>query len=562
MQKVVFTSVKNEGPFLLEWIAYHRAIGFDKILVVSNDSDDGTTELLNHLAESDIIHHIYHEVQPKESPHGKAAALANTSGVLSDGDWTIWLDADEFLNIHVGDGLVDDLITSLGPAKGMLINWHTFGDSGHASFPGRFISKDFVGSDTRNFRRNRRVKTFFRWHKNLAKFMMNPHRPQLSNSPEYAISDFLNARGEPILANSDIHQEWVTGRRFTNAPSKIFMTPQEDYSWDIAQINHYTVRTRDVYDLKRHRGRSHPKLKSDGSPVAERHTDSFFMEFNRNEVEDRSILRFEDQVTQGLQELLQLPGVAAAQAETLSRTANRISELRKLEAAPDDAEPLPPEPPALAAPQIVTATAEAVPEPTTQPSPLEIEYLRRRISMMPWTRGRGLDPQQKALQDVLRVHAGAKIGNGCFISPDAHIYTNRLTLGERSWIAGGAVLRGTIAIGADSTVNALAQIAGKVSIGAGVRIAGGAAIFGFNHVFSRTDVPIHKQGITTEGIVIEDGAWIGANAVITDGCRIGRHTIVGAGAVVTKNFDDFLIVAGNPARIIRKRDESDTGQAD
>ena len=120
-KKILFSSVKNEGPFLLEWLAYHKAIGFDTFLIVSNDSDDGTTELLDSLAEAGEIHHIYHNVGPDQSPQGRAAALANDSGIISDGDWVLWLDADEFLNIHVGSGLLCDLISHIEPAHGILI---------------------------------------------------------------------------------------------------------------------------------------------------------------------------------------------------------------------------------------------------------------------------------------------------------------------------------------------------------------------------------------------------------------------------------------------------------
>jgi acetyltransferase-like isoleucine patch superfamily enzyme len=92
-----------------------------------------------------------------------------------------------------------------------------------------------------------------------------------------------------------------------------------------------------------------------------------------------------------------------------------------------------------------------------------------------------------------------------------------------------------------------------VRIGDGVRIAGGVAIMGFNHGMKRTDVAIYRQPTTTLGIVIEDGAWIGANAVLRDGVRIGAHAIVAGGAVVTSAVEPYAIMGGNPARLIRSR---------
>jgi len=65
-------------------------------------------------------------------------------------------------------------------------------------------------------------------------------------------------------------------------------------------------------------------------------------------------------------------------------------------------------------------------------------------------------------------------------------------------------------------------------------------------------MPIHKQGITTAPIKVGDESWIGANAVVVAGIEIGKHCIVAAGSVVTKNVESFSVVAGNPAKVIKK----------
>jgi acetyltransferase-like isoleucine patch superfamily enzyme len=82
------------------------------------------------------------------------------------------------------------------------------------------------------------------------------------------------------------------------------------------------------------------------------------------------------------------------------------------------------------------------------------------------------------------------------------------------------------------------------------------AVYGFNHGFSRVDRPIYTQVSTVTGIKIGDDVWIGTNAVVLDGCQIGSHSVVAAGAVVTKSFPEYSIVAGNPARRVRDRRES------
>ena len=165
--------------------------------------------------------------------------------------------------------------------------------------------------------------------------------------------------------------------------------------------------------------------------------------------------------------------------------------------------------------------------------------------------------RQIAFKKVLKNRSGGhNLSISCFISTKSHIYTYNLSIGQRSYVAAGAILRGDITIGDDSTINPYAHIAGKVVIGNGVRIAGHVSIYGFNHGYARTDIPIFQQPHTSEGITIGDGSWIGANAVIIDGVTIGRHCIVAGGAVVTKSCDDFVVIGGNPAKVIKNRRSS------
>ncbi|WP_458094686.1 acyltransferase [Roseomonas sp. WA12] len=205
--------------------------------------------------------------------------------------------------------------------------------------------------------------------------------------------------------------------------------------------------------------------------------------------------------------------------------------------------------------------SEPLPPTDEPPSELERDYLRRRLEYQPWLAGRAGEEERREQEEVQRIlarHAGAKIGKGCFVSALANIFTDRLVLGDRSWIAAGAILRGIIRIGSQSTINPYAHIAGRVTIGSGVRIAGGVALYGFNHGSSRLDQPIHRQPRTSKGIVIGDGSWIGANSLVVDGVSIGQHCIVAGGAVVTASFPDYSVLGGNPARLIRNRQEGES----
>ena len=105
-----------------------------------------------------------------------------------------------------------------------------------------------------------------------------------------------------------------------------------------------------------------------------------------------------------------------------------------------------------------------------------------------------------------------------------------------------------------NNVQILANEKSKVFLGNYVMIAHNVLIIGGNHSFERVDVPMMLQGDGKQGdIIIEDDVWIGAGAIILTGVTIGKGSVVGAGSVVTKNIAPYTIVAGNPAKIIRKR---------
>ncbi len=148
-----------------------------------------------------------------------------------------------------------------------------------------------------------------------------------------------------------------------------------------------------------------------------------------------------------------------------------------------------------------------------------------------------------------------EFGENSFVSPEAHIDTNELKIGSNSYVASFSMMRGKIRLGSNCSVNAYTNIVGNIAIGDGVRIASFVSIMGFNHGHSNPYIPIHKQPHTSKGITINDDVWIGANVVILDGVTIGAHSIIGAGAVVTKSFPPYCVLGGNPARILKMRDQ-------
>lgn len=134
---------------------------------------------------------------------------------------------------------------------------------------------------------------------------------------------------------------------------------------------------------------------------------------------------------------------------------------------------------------------------------------------------------------------------------------NKFRLGAGSTIEEFSVIDngvGDIIIGDQTRIGLRATIIGPVQIGDHVILAQNIVLSGLNHRYENPDCPIHHQGTTTALIKISDDSWVGANSVITAGVSIGKHVIIGAGSVVTKDIPDYSIAVGNPARIIKRFD--------
>ncbi len=110
-------------------------------------------------------------------------------------------------------------------------------------------------------------------------------------------------------------------------------------------------------------------------------------------------------------------------------------------------------------------------------------------------------------------------------------------------------------IGNNSNIGTFSYIgcSGYIEIGDNVIIGPRVSMIAENHNFQRVDIPIKEQGVTLNGITIEDNCWIGCNSVILAGVHIGTGSIIAAGAVVTKNVPPYSVVGGVPARSIKSR---------
>jgi acetyltransferase-like isoleucine patch superfamily enzyme len=174
-----------------------------------------------------------------------------------------------------------------------------------------------------------------------------------------------------------------------------------------------------------------------------------------------------------------------------------------------------------------------------------------------------------AIESGVRIRFADNVALGRNVYIDQGVYLHAcpkgIRIGDNSFVMHGSVLHvynfrdlphAFIHIGANSLIGELNVLRGQggITIGDRVYTAPMVQMLAVNHVFDDPTRPMVEQGITAEGIVVEDDVWIGAGAIITDGVRICKGAVVAAGAVVTQDVPPYTVVGGVPAKALRKID--------
>lgn len=304
----IVTSVKNEGPFVLDWLAWHRAMGADRFLVYSNDCTDGTEELLRALDAAGVIVHRNNDGYRAtgRTPQHSVLAAADEDEVVKAADWTLFSDVDEYINVKVGAGRFADLFAAVPGANMISMTWRLFGNADVHGFEDRPVFQQFDRCAPELCRKPHQAwgfKTLFRREGIFRK--LGVHRPKGLN---------------PQLAG---HIRWVNGsgramplEMFRNGWRSTSVT----YGYDIVQLNHYAVRSAESFLVKRERGRANHVARDQGL--------NYWFRMNNNAepggVNPAMLPPFEAEKAR----LMALPGVAAAHAEGVARHRARIAALR------------------------------------------------------------------------------------------------------------------------------------------------------------------------------------------------------------------------------------------
>ncbi|GGD41342.1 glycosyltransferase family 2 protein [Sinisalibacter lacisalsi] len=241
MRATAVLTVRNEGAFLIEWLAHHKGVGFTDFLVLSNDCDDGTDAMLNRLADLGEIVHL-----PNPGPHEggvqfAAMKRADTHPLVRGADWLMTLDIDEFVNIHVGDHSLTALRAALPVADAITLTWRLFGNCGRRDYEDRPITEQFTRAAPEVMVWPWRAFMFKTLFRNAGAYgKLGVHRPR---APTEAADTARWFDGE----GRELEPRFRRGQIFS---------PFGRRNYRLAQLNHYPLGAMESYIVKRDRGRA------------------------------------------------------------------------------------------------------------------------------------------------------------------------------------------------------------------------------------------------------------------------------------------------------------------
>ena len=292
MFATVVASMRNEGPFIVEWVTWYRMLGFRRIVVVTNDCADRSCALLDALEDARWVQHLRVEVPAGKSITGVKLAAARATRAVSRADWVMVCDADEFLVIHKGCGKLADLLPEDAPFLGMSINWRVFGTDGHVRFEDGLVHRQFLGAVARTRALSGWLKSIHRhsgWFKALGEH--GPVGLQLDRTKP--------AWGDEAMVWVDSASRPLD-RWHPDAPYLRVMNAA-DATHEVAQINHYMLRSAETFGLKA--GTLSPVARKD------RYTEDYWKRANRADQFETSALRYADEFDALHAAAMALPGV-------------------------------------------------------------------------------------------------------------------------------------------------------------------------------------------------------------------------------------------------------------
>ncbi|SLN17324.1 glycosyltransferase family 2 protein [Pseudooctadecabacter jejudonensis] len=305
------TPMKNEAPFLLEWVAYHRMIGVNDMLVFSNDCTDGTNLMLERLDEMGVLRHYPNPSMylARDKHHLQVIRYINTSERLPRSDWVVSFDVDEFICVNTGKGHLEDLFNAVPDANMIVMNQHNFGCSDIVPFEDALLTRQFQYAWDKekayHARLNRRgTKTLT--HQSAEAKAWHNHSPVFHGDKLDKVH---------CVNGSGIRQ---TEQDFTK-DIKSLLHPH--FGFDLVQLNHYALRAVETYMLKVDRGNANHADAKDAM--------AYWRRYDNNDLHDTNIQRMTDDIDTARDELLKDAELKSLHTAAVDVAQRRIAAFKK-----------------------------------------------------------------------------------------------------------------------------------------------------------------------------------------------------------------------------------------
>lgn len=234
--------MKNEAPYILEWVAYHRAIGVTDFLIYTNDCSDGTSEILERLQDLGVLQHRNNDNWQGNSPQQHALDNALNEPVLKQADWIAHIDVDEFINVRCGNGSMSDFFAAAPDATNVAMTWRLFGHSGVSKLEDRFVIGQFDRCAPKFCPKPHTVWGFKTLFRNIGAYgKLSCHRPNKLDDTKADQVKWVNGSGKDMTQEA-LKNGWRSSKK--------------SIGYDLIQLNHYALRSAESFLVKRQRGRA------------------------------------------------------------------------------------------------------------------------------------------------------------------------------------------------------------------------------------------------------------------------------------------------------------------
>ena len=312
-QVTAVSMMKDEGPYVIEWVAHHLAVGFTDLVVYTNDCSDGTDDMLIRLEALGLAHHRRNDIPEGIRPQPSALNYAQAEPVVQNSDWVMVFDADEFVSIRYGDGTLDDLIGAAVAqgANGIVVTWRIFGSGGVVDWSRAPVTEQYLMAAPITWNKGWGVKTLFKFDADFWK--LGIHRPKIKNRHiDTGFPDTIKW----LQGSGRVMEDYFKFRGWRS------ITRTVGYDW--VQLNHYAVKSVDSYAIRKLRGNVNNKK--------DKYNSDYWSLQDRNEVRDDTMLRYTDKRNEIMALLLSDPDLNRLHFAALDRAEARLAEIRQTDA--------------------------------------------------------------------------------------------------------------------------------------------------------------------------------------------------------------------------------------